>query len=179
MPKIIPELGKTIRETARTVLMREGYHALSMRVLAKQCGIAVGTLYNHYGGKEELAAAVTMEDWQRVLREMDAFAETRHGLMEGLTGLCTLLASFTGQYRQVWTQYGPGGRAAGYTAKYHKTLREQLARPIEAVLRGAGRESLLPLSGVLAEAMLSCALDEELGVEKFGLLASTWEPLEY
>ena len=67
-----------------------------------------------------------------------------------------------------------GGRAVGYTAKYHITLRQQLARPLETVLEANGRRDLLPLSGVLAETMLSCALNPDLGSHQFALLASTW-----
>ena len=35
-----------------------------MRTLAKRCGVSVTTLYNHFGGRDELIAAVLEEDFR-------------------------------------------------------------------------------------------------------------------
>jgi len=175
MSKRIPDIKETILTAARRTLMEEGYTALSMRRIAAQCGVAVGTLYNYYPAKDALTAAVMMEDWQLCVARMTAFAQDEPTLREGLTGLCRLLETFTDRYRSVWEQYGSGGRAVGYTARYHPVLRTQLAQPVRSVLEACGRTELLPVCDVLAETMLACALNTELGAEKFGLLASTWE----
>jgi len=175
MSKRIPDIKETILTAARRTLMEEGYKALSMRRLAGQCGVAVGTLYNYYPAKDALTAAVMMEDWQLCVARMTDFAQDKLTLREGLTGLCRLLETFTDRYRGIWEQYDGGGRAVAYTAKYHPVLRTQLAQPIRSVLEACGRAELLPVCDVLAEAMLACALNTDLGAEKFGLLASTWE----
>ena len=157
MPKRIPDLDSRILSLSRQTLLEQGYNALSMRTLAAQCGVAVGTLYNYYPSKDALVARLILDDWQQMI----------------LGQLCRILEGFTGRYRSVWAQYG-GGRAVGYTAKYHITLRQQLAQPLERVLEVNCRTDLLPLSGVLAETMLSCALNPDLGSHQFALLASTW-----
>lgn len=178
MPKQIPELKTRILREARTILLTEGYRALSMRALAQRCDVAPGTLYNYYSSKDALVAGIMLEDWQKCMAQMDAFAAQPHSLEQGLRGLCALLETFTACYQGVWAQYGGSSRAAGYAARYHHTLREQLAAPLGRVLRGAGQAKLEPLSSVLAETMLACAINDDLGAEEFGLLARSWAPEE-
>ena len=43
-----------IREAAAEMFYRHGYEATSLRAVAAEVGIKVGSLYNHMGGKEEL-----------------------------------------------------------------------------------------------------------------------------
>lgn len=173
MPKIIPDLKERIVERARKMLMAEGYRAFSMRALARQCDIAPGTLYNYFPGKDALIACVTMEDWDACLGRMAAISGMPFS--QGLAKLGRLLSEFTDQYRMVWEQYGSS--VASYTAKYHRTVRKQLSDPIREVLRRGGAEALLPLADVLAETMLACALNTDLGAEQFDLLASSWTPV--
>ena len=60
MPKIIENLRQTLLSAARTLLLREGYAALTIRRVAAISGIAVGTVYNYFPSKELLAAAVML-----------------------------------------------------------------------------------------------------------------------
>ncbi len=49
---------QTILEAACSLFSRQGYHGTSMRQIARQAGIALGGIYNHYPNKEALFAAV-------------------------------------------------------------------------------------------------------------------------
>ncbi len=178
MPKRIPDLKNQILKEAEQLLLSEGYAALSMRALAQRCNIAAGTVYNYFAGKDELIACIMLQDWQCCLRDMAQSAAAAASVSGGFTALCQRLAVFSGKYRRVWAQYG-GGRACGYLEKYHGKLRTQLAGALEAVLDRCGHTELSALSGVLAETMLACALNGDLGAEKFGLLASKLTPSEH
>lgn len=172
MPKVIPNLRERILENARAILLEEGYQALSMRRLARSCQVAAGTLYNYFSDKDELVALITLEDWQDVIAQMEEVARQDHALAEGLTSLCELLEGFTGRYRSTWEQYGATGRVSSYVARFHQALRAQLSAPIRATLCRAGREDLAPLADVLAETLLACSVNEDLGASRFGTLAS-------
>ena len=113
MPKRIPDLDSRILSLSRQTLLEQGYNALSMRTLAAQCGVAVGTLYNYYPSKDALVARLILDDWQQMLLRMVEAAEGQFSLSEGLGELCRILEGFTARYRSVWAQYG-GGRAVGY-----------------------------------------------------------------
>lgn len=45
-------------EAAYAQFLRHGYHGTSMRAIADQAGMAVGGLYHHFAGKDEIFAAV-------------------------------------------------------------------------------------------------------------------------
>ena len=45
-------------EVARDEFVRRGFHGTSMRQIASAAGLAVGGIYNHFGSKEEVFAAV-------------------------------------------------------------------------------------------------------------------------
>lgn len=171
MPKIIENLRERVLKTAREALVTEGYQALSMRALAQRVGVAPGTLYNHFRDKEEIVATLALADWQGALARMDAAAARATDLERGLAALCDELSSFSSAYRPTWEQY-EGGRAAGYLTRYHRTLREQVARPARTVLERSGRADLAPLADVLAEVLLVCSVNEDLGTASVGKLAA-------
>lgn len=47
-----------IIEAAFSLFLERGYHGTSMRQIADQAGIALGGIYNHFAGKEDIFAAV-------------------------------------------------------------------------------------------------------------------------
>ncbi len=54
---------------AHTVFVEKGYHAASMRQIAKTAGIALGGIYNHFESKEDIFAAVvySRHPYKRIL----------------------------------------------------------------------------------------------------------------
>ncbi len=50
----------------RRIAAEKGLKALSMRAVAGECGIALGTLYNYYSDKEELLIAAIASVWQDI-----------------------------------------------------------------------------------------------------------------
>jgi AcrR family transcriptional regulator len=51
-----------IIEAAHDLFITRGYNATSMRKIARQAGIALGGIYNHFEGKEEIFEAVFTEN---------------------------------------------------------------------------------------------------------------------
>jgi AcrR family transcriptional regulator len=50
-----------IVQAAHRLFVERGYHGTSMRQIAKQAGLALGGIYNHFSGKEDLLTAVMIE----------------------------------------------------------------------------------------------------------------------
>ena len=57
-------------DCARRIEYTEGMDALSIRKLASEANIAVGTVYNYFESKQEVLLAMTEEYWREALREM-------------------------------------------------------------------------------------------------------------
>ena len=47
-------------ESAYKLFLQKGYHGTSMRHIAKEAGLALGGIYNHFGSKEEIFRAVIL-----------------------------------------------------------------------------------------------------------------------
>ena len=49
---------RRIIDAARTILLRDGYHAMSVNALASSAGVSAQTVYNAIGGKASVVKAV-------------------------------------------------------------------------------------------------------------------------
>ena len=58
-----------IMRVSRKIVAEKGLPALNMRTLAKECGIALGTLYNYYSDKDELVVAAIESVWQEIFEK--------------------------------------------------------------------------------------------------------------
>ena len=61
----IAERQDLILATARPMLIREGYHGLSMDRLAESLEYSKGTIYNHFSCKEEIIIALAIETLEK------------------------------------------------------------------------------------------------------------------
>lgn len=55
-----------ILEVCRGIVREQGLSGISMRTVASACGIAPGTLYNYFPGKNALVLAVTADIWSDI-----------------------------------------------------------------------------------------------------------------
>ncbi len=58
-----------VEQAALELFLESGYHAASMRQIAERAGLALGGIYNHFPGKEELfeALIIDLHPYKRVL----------------------------------------------------------------------------------------------------------------
>ena len=58
-----------IEDAAIELFMEQGYHATSMRQIADRAGLALGGIYNHFEGKDELFEAIIVDKhpYKRIL----------------------------------------------------------------------------------------------------------------
>lgn len=60
-----------IIEAAEEVLLEKGYYETSMDEIAARVGIAKGTIYKHFPGKEDLVLGIFKRDMQALLQGID------------------------------------------------------------------------------------------------------------
>ncbi len=65
-------LRDTLLNIARTVADTNGIDAVNIRSIAKEAGVAAGTVYNYFSNKDEILLALTEEYWEQALLEMEA-----------------------------------------------------------------------------------------------------------
>jgi len=72
MPKIIENLKERLIDEARRQVEEDGYAAMTIRSVAKGCGVGIGTVYNYFPSKDTLVATFMLEDWQMCIRTINA-----------------------------------------------------------------------------------------------------------
>lgn len=60
---------------ARAIMANEGAEAINIRRIAKESGIATGTVYNYFSDKDDILLALTEEYWRSALMELHAAVE--------------------------------------------------------------------------------------------------------
>lgn len=71
MRKKNDELRAVLLHHAQSLMQQEGLEAVNIRALAQRAGIATGTVYNYFAGKDEILLALTRQSWQEALRELE------------------------------------------------------------------------------------------------------------
>lgn len=145
MPKVIENLQQTMLEKAKAILLTEGYDALTIRRVAKECGIAVGTVYNYFTAKDEMAAYVMLEDWQQMLADVSkkiqviktsaskSKATLPQAAEKALTCIYSGIVKFNKTYHFIWEGYQIKGSDKTAFASRHQKLIEQIASCVQQV----------------------------------------------
>ncbi|WP_157950173.1 TetR/AcrR family transcriptional regulator [Vallitalea okinawensis] len=84
MPKKIKDLEKKILDSVTSIFLNEGYEAIDMRRIAKEAGIAVGTLYNYYPNKKDLVSHLFKELWKESIDNLQKVIDNTSILREEL-----------------------------------------------------------------------------------------------
>ncbi|MDF2877032.1 MAG: TetR family transcriptional regulator [Clostridia bacterium] len=72
MPKIIHNIQQRIEDNALELFSRYDFNQVDMKMIAKKCNIAVGTLYNYYPNKMQLFISVVQKSWGETSTTLDA-----------------------------------------------------------------------------------------------------------
>lgn len=70
MEKKDKALGKTLLGCAWDIMESGGPGAINIRLIAKDAGVSVGTVYNYFSNKDDILLALTEEYWEKILVDM-------------------------------------------------------------------------------------------------------------
>lgn len=76
MPKIIPDINARIEKAAISLFNTYDFGKVDMKMIASECKIAVGTLYNYYPNKQQLFIHALHMCWAETAHELDVIYET-------------------------------------------------------------------------------------------------------
>lgn len=172
MPKIIADLRSRLIAAAKHALLTDGYTGLSLRSLAKECGVAVGTIYNYFDNKNTLVANVILVDWAEALERMDAACACVQDLPEGFAAILNTVKDFAAVYAEVFAQFVQSQEVIGISALRHRMLRGQIADRISRLLERfpCGHDaSFVP---ILAETVIACASQSDVTGEMIAAFAA-------
>lgn len=164
MPKIIGEVYEKIMKCTKRIMFEEGYQKISLRSIAKECGIAVGTIYNYFESKEMLIATILLEDWKKALERMDNSCEQASNIQEGLLYIYDSIEEFCKKYEDIWNQ---SHDASTSIKSRHYLLQNQIVNRINDLLDRFSYSEDKDMSVIVAECVLTCATRKEISVEQY------------
>ena len=171
MPKIIPGLRSRILASARLQMKETGFSGLSLRNVAKQCNIAVGTTYNYFNSKADLAMNVMQEDWNTAMKEAGADTKSCQSPEEAVTAVYKAISSFTSDYSFLMHQKEAQNEYSELIARNHTRLVNDISDVLEQIFTRFGyrrKESRIRLMAVM---ILAAATSEDRNDEDFAWMA--------
>ena len=135
MPKIIENLPQRLMAEARHQIEQSGFAAMTIRSVAKACGVGVGTVYNYFPSKEILVASFMLDDWKVCVATIQNTAESSQTLEPVLQVIHEKIRLFMEKYDPVFRDGSVSTSYVGSLSKYHDVLRSQLANPIRKFCR--------------------------------------------
>lgn len=124
MPKVIKDLTSTLYREAKKLLLEQGFRDMNIRDLAKNCNIAVGTVYNYYESKEDLVADVMMTDWSAGIDAAKELIAAAESAVDGMEAIYHAAQDFFHGYTQVFRNCSK--KAVYIPSVYHEKLLEQI-----------------------------------------------------
>ena len=130
MPKIIENLEKRLIEEAKRQLQECGYSTMTIRSVAKGCGVGVGTVYNYFPSKDALLATYILENWNKCVATICAVSEKSKEPAPVMRCIFDQLLQFAEEHKAIFLDEAAASGFAGSFSKYHSLLRSQIAAPV-------------------------------------------------
>ena len=130
MPKIIENLKDRLIAEAEKQIEESGYGAVTIRSVAKACGVGVGTVYNYFPSKEALIATHLLVDWKECVDTITRTAKTATDPKPVLQCIYQQLVSFADRHQAIFRDEAAAASFAGSFSQYHDRLRSQMASPL-------------------------------------------------
>lgn len=165
MPKVIDGLQTAIMQSARKRLLSTPPD-FSLRAVAKDCGIAVGTIYNYFPDKETLIASVFAEDWIGILQETETDIRSAGSMEDGLRAVYAGLERFTQSHRSVWNSVPVSTGAGSYFQKGHGMLLEQIKHLLSVLFERFEKEPSSADLTLTAELLIAASRHPEFHEEE-------------
>ena len=163
MPKIIKNLETRLVEEAKKQIEEMGYAAVTIRSVAKECGVGVGTVYNYFASKDELLASYMLSDWNSCVTAIDAVSRYSDIPEPVVRCIYDQLVAFSQRHSTVFRDEAAAAAFAGSFSRYHTMLRDQLAQPLRKFCQSDFAAEFVAES-LLTWTMAGKELDEICGV---------------
>ena len=98
---------EAIMQVCRRIVSEKGLQALNMRSVAKECHIALGTLYNYYSDKDDLLIATVESVWKDIFH-MNQGCEAIVSFPEYVNHLFQCIQKGAGEYPNFFTSHSIG-----------------------------------------------------------------------
>lgn len=128
---------REILAAARSVLEQRGLEALTMEEIAQAAGVAKGTVYLYFQGKDHLLQALMSQVGEQIITALEAVIEDRIPPREKLARVVALLLDFLERERILFPIYARGLQRpeAQAQTEHWKRIQEQEEKSLALLTR--------------------------------------------
>lgn len=132
MPKIIENLESRLLEEARKQLFQMGYGALTIRKVAKACGVGIGTMYNYFSSKDEMITTIMQKDLEQCVQQIRNTAARSDSAQPVVRCIYDQLVEFATEHRVIFLDRAEAAAFLGSFDVHREQLRNQIAQVLRA-----------------------------------------------
>ncbi|MBX6324157.1 MAG: TetR/AcrR family transcriptional regulator, partial [Rhodospirillaceae bacterium] len=167
-PDPVPSKADYILEAARRLFARYGFRRTAMEDIAREAGVAKGTVYLYFDSKDAVYLAVQARDAAEVLARCDRAAAAHGGFRDRLH------AMLDAKFGLFFERYGASEHAAELKAlnrtlgrEAARTLDEAYARRLTDLIEAAARAGEIDLaaSALTSESVVRMAVAGAVGLK--------------
>ncbi len=151
MPKIIENLREALLLEAKRQIAERGYKATTIRSVAGECDVAIGTVYNYFSSKDMLIASFMLEDWIAVIDSLKT--ESAEDSRSYLFSVYSALRAFAAKHSALFADKEAAKVYNSVFYERHKQLRAQLAELLLPICSSANDPSFT--AEFISESMLA------------------------
>lgn len=104
MTQKIEDAKELILSEGKRILLEEGYKALSLRRLAVNCGLGLGTFYNYFDNKQQLTKEIFNNDWHHIVELVDSLIASGESFKLKLDIIYRAIEEFVHTYYAVFLE---------------------------------------------------------------------------
>jgi len=147
MPKIVENVKERIILETKKQIEEMGYSKVTIRSIAKACGIGVGTIYNYFESKDVIIANFMLDDWILCVNEIKEKISSGSDSIKS----CYLgLEEYIKHHQYLFSNSDAYKNYKTISSKWHLMLRNQIAEILDL--------SDAFLSEFIAEAIITWAV---------------------
>ena len=168
MPKIIENLESRLISEAKKQIEESGYGAMTIRSVAKGCGVGVGTVYNYFPSKDDLLATYMLSDWNQCISAINAVSTYSDSPAPVARCIHDQLREYARRHQAIFRDEAAAAAFAGSFSRYHSLLRQQLSSPLR---KFCGSDFA---SEFIAEALLTWTMADKTFDEIYSMIGKVF-----
>jgi AcrR family transcriptional regulator len=145
MPKIIEEPREAILRHAKNIVLDEGFEQLTIRKVAKNADISIGTIYNYFPTKRDLTIQLMEDYWGSYLCVIDEIDQEQPDFYKKMLQIYQQLDLFVKTFQEVWIKNASGSHPDEPFIK-RKHFFDKLSKRLEDILLNAQSAGTIKLS---------------------------------